>query len=262
MSLPEDESQPLTSQPRDDRLGSVEARRDEQRVVSTLLVADDHLRLADRHHGGRIPEVAEEMARLGLLIATADPPGQQAVQAAGHQGQLQVAIDLHRYRRGERVHVEEVNAVLDAVLDDHPPGVPLDQPGRRRRQLVGQEDRRLLVAQIGDRHLAKRALVIGQGDPPIKDPRMRILPRDPLQLDPAPRGGRRLVDLPHQALGTAAESDEVDPQAIELIELGVGRQLGIEDQLLGISPRPFFPEPGEAKDLVILLPPLRSSPLA
>ena len=64
MSLPEDESQPLTSQPRDDRLGSVKARRDEQRVVSTLLEADHHLRLADRHHGGRIPEVAEEMARL------------------------------------------------------------------------------------------------------------------------------------------------------------------------------------------------------
>jgi hypothetical protein len=44
----------------------------------------------------------------------------------------------------------------------------------------------------------------------------------------------------------------VDPQAIELVELGVGRQLGIEDQLLRISPRPVLPEPSETEDLVVL----------
>ena len=149
--------------------------------------------------------------------------------------------------------MEEVDAIRDAVLDDHPPGVALDQPGRRRRQLVGQEDRRLLVAQVGDRHLADRALVIGQGDPPIEDSRMRVLPRDPLQLDPSPRGSRRLVDLPHQALGATTQGDELDAQAIELVELGVGRQLGVEDQFFGILPRPLLPEPGEAEDLVILV---------
>ena len=53
----------------------------------------------------------------------------------------------------------------------------------------------------------------------------------------------------------------MDPQAIELAELGVGRQLGIENQLLRISPRPVFPEPGETKDLVILVA-LGSSPWA
>ena len=253
MGLPEDQLHPLASQPRDDRLRPVEPRRNQQRVVSTLLVTDNDVRLADRHLCGRIHEVAEQMSRIGLLVPTPNPPSQQAVQTAGHQRQLQVAIDLHRHRRAQGVHVEKVDAVLDAVLDDHPPGVALDQPGRRRRQLVGQEDRRLLMTQVGDRYLAERAVVIGQGDPPIEDARMRVLPRDPLQLDPSPRRRRRLVDLPHQTLRAAAQSDEVDPQAVELIELGVGRQLGIEDQLFGIPPRPFLPESGEVKDLVILV---------
>ena len=76
-----------------------------------------------------------------------------------------------------------------------------DQLGRRPCQLVGQEDRRLLMTQVGDDHLTQRTVVIGQSDPPIEDPRMLVLPRDALQLDPPPRGAGRLVDLPHRALG-------------------------------------------------------------
>ena len=81
----------------------------------------------------------------------------------------------------------------------------------------------------------------------------RVLPRDPLQLDPSPRRLRRLVDLPHQPRGAPAQRDELNPQPVELVELGVGRQLGIEDQFFRISPRPFLPEPDEAEDLIVLL---------
>ena len=235
------------------RLCRIETGRDEQGVMGTLLIPHDDLRLGERHLGRGIHEVLEQMSRLGMFVAPADPPGQQAVQAAGHQGQLQVAIDLHRHRRAQRVHVKEVDPIRDAVLDDHPLGVPLDQAGRRPGQLVGQEDRRLLMTQIGDGHLTHRAFVIGQSDPPIEDSRMRVLPRDTLQLDPPPRGTRCLVDFPHQPLGAPAQGDELDPQPVELIELGVGRQLGVEDQFLGILPGPFLPEPDEAEDLVVLL---------
>ena len=67
------------------------------------------------------------------------------------------------------------------------------------------------------------------------------------QSDPA-------VNLPHQPLGATAQGDEVNPQSVELVEFGVGRQPGIEDQFLGIPPRSFRPKSGEMKDLFISRP--------
>ena len=107
-----------------------------------------------------VDEVAEQVARLGRLVAVADANGQQAIQAAGHQRQLQVAVDLHRHRRGEGVHVEEVDPVLDVVLDEHPLGIAADQVGGGPGQLVGQEQGRLLVPQVGDGQLPERAVVV------------------------------------------------------------------------------------------------------
>jgi hypothetical protein len=76
IGLPKEELQPLTTQPRDDRLRRIETSGHEQGVVGTLLVADDDLRLADSRLSGRIHEVSEQMSRLGLLVASSDPPGQ------------------------------------------------------------------------------------------------------------------------------------------------------------------------------------------
>ena len=87
------------------------------------------------------------MPRLGALVAPTDASGEQPVEAAGHQSQLQVAVDFHRYGRGQGIHVKEIDAIRDAVLDDHPLGVPPYQFGRRPCQLIGQEDCRLLVTQ-------------------------------------------------------------------------------------------------------------------
>jgi hypothetical protein len=105
-----------------------------------------------------------------VLVALADATGQQAVQAAGRQRQLQVAVDLHRDGRAQRVHVKEVNPIRDAILDDHPLGVPPEQLSRRLCQLVGQQDRRLLMTQIRGDHLTQGAVVVDQSDPPIEDP--------------------------------------------------------------------------------------------
>src|SRR5271157_1804452 len=253
MGLPEDELQSLTAQPRDDRVCPIESGRDEQGVMSTLLIAHHDLRLSDLHLGRGIHEVLKQMPRLGVLVALADAIGQQAVQATGHQRQLQVAVDLHRHGRAQRVHVKEVDPIRDAVLDDHPQGVPPEQLGRRLCQLVGQQDRRLLMAQIVGDHLTQGTVVIGQSDPPIEDPRMLVLARDAFQLDPAPRGAGRLVDLPHEPGRATAQGDELNPQPIEFIEIGIGRQLGVKDQFIGISPGPFLPEPDEAEDLIVLL---------
>ncbi len=69
------------------------------------------------------------MARLGRLVPVADPAAEQSIQAAGHQRQLKVTVDLHGHGRRQRIHVEEVNPVSDVVLDEHALGVSTDQRG-------------------------------------------------------------------------------------------------------------------------------------
>ena len=45
----------------------------------------------------------------------------------------------------------------------------------------------------------------------------------------------------------------MNPQPVELVEFGVGRQLGIENQFFRVPPGTFLPEPDEVEDLIILL---------
>src|SRR5262245_7295815 len=113
----EDQVQVLAAQPRDRQVCFGEVGGQQQGVMGPLLEANLDVVLADGHDGGRVDEVAEQVPRLGRLVAVADAAGQQAIQAAGHEGQLQVAGDLQRHRTGQSVHVKEVDAVLDVVLD-------------------------------------------------------------------------------------------------------------------------------------------------
>ena len=46
--------------------------------------------------------------------------------------------------------MEEVDPVLDVVLDQHPLGIATDQVGRRPVQLIGQQQRRVLMPQLSD----------------------------------------------------------------------------------------------------------------
>ena len=55
------------------------------------------------------------------------------------------------------------------------------------------------MTQVGDRHLAERAVIISQSDPAIVDSRMVVLAQDTLQHDPASRGAGRPVDFLHQS---------------------------------------------------------------
>src|SRR5262245_54120090 len=91
VELPEYQSQPLAPQPGDYSLRLIETGRDEQGIMGTLLIPHHDLRLGQRHSCRGIDEVLEQMPRLGTFVAPTDAAGQQAVQATGHQRQLQVA---------------------------------------------------------------------------------------------------------------------------------------------------------------------------
>jgi len=149
--------------------------------------------------------------------------------------------------------VEEVDAVRDSVLDDHPLGISTDELGRRSAELVGDQQGGLLMAQVGDRQLSKRPIVVLERDPLIEDARRSVLPRDVVEFDPAPCGERNLMDCMEHLRRASSQRDEVDVHLIQLVEIGVCGQLGVEDQLLRQVARSLLPEFHEPQDLVALL---------
>ena len=80
-----------------------------QRIMSALL--ETHVDLVFRDGNARrgFDEVAEDTTGGGRAVRAADVETKQAVAAAGHEGALEVAIDLHGHRRSERIHVEAVS---------------------------------------------------------------------------------------------------------------------------------------------------------
>src|SRR5208282_279249 len=103
--LTEDQPQLLATQPGHDDVRFVETSRSQQRIVRASLESHLDSPLVDRDRRGSVDEVAEQMAGLRDLVAVANLRAQESVQAAGHQRQLQVAVDLHRHGRAQGVHV-------------------------------------------------------------------------------------------------------------------------------------------------------------
>src|SRR5205085_6894053 len=99
--------------------------------------------------GGRIDEVTEDVACLRIGIA-AHTTRQQPVQATGDDQQGHVEVHFHSHRRGQRVHVEEAHGVGQGVLDQHALGIAGEQLGVGGVAVVGQENGRLLVAEVDD----------------------------------------------------------------------------------------------------------------
>ena len=171
--------------------------------------------------GRRLDEVTEKVPGLRRLISLSDSRRQQAVKTAGHERQLQVAIDFHRHRGGECVHVEEIDAVGDVVLDQHPLGVTSNELRRRSAPLIGQQQRRFLMPQVEDRQLADRPFVTVQGDFAVEDPRRLVLAGAPFQFDPPSGGRRRGGDFRQQLAAPPPQGDEVDVLLVEPAEVGL-----------------------------------------
>ena len=87
----------------------------------------------------------------------------------------------------------------------------------------------------------------------VQDARGLVRPRGALQFDPPPGRRRCPGDRVEELRDPSPQRDELDPHPVQLVEVGVGRQLGVEDQFLGQPAGPLLPELDEAEDLVVLL---------
>src|SRR6266403_3565619 len=238
--------------PRHGDVGVLKAGGEQQGAVSAFAKGDLDGIVGDGNKGLRFDEVAEQMARVRGGVLLADFCAEQAVEGAGHEGQLQVAVDFERHGRGQGIDVEELDAVGDAVFDEHAASVELDQAGGRTAQLIGEQQGWLFMPEVGDGDLPDGPLVVIEGDALIEDFREPELARDVLQFNVAPRAflfTQALDDL----LGAPPQGDEVDFLGIERVEVCVGGELAVEDQLLRQRAGARLPELDEAQDFIVLL---------
>ena len=137
--------------------------------------------------------------------------------------------------------MEEVNAILNTILDDHAACVALDEFAGGAGQLIGEQKSWLFVPEILDHNLANGFFVASQMDSLVEQTRVTIDPGNPFQMDlPPGRSGPGKDSVEHLS-GTSTQRDEEDILLVELAQVAVGGQLGIEDQFLGQSSGPLLP---------------------
>ena len=223
-----------------------------KRIVGAAPEADGDVSLVDGDLGRRMDELPEEGSGRLLLVPVCDGLREHAVEGCRHDGELEVDIDLEGDGGRECIHVEHVDGLGDGVLDDHAPGIAVDQSGRRFLFLVGDQQGRLLMAEVGDRDLAHGARIAGKGDGALEDARVPVGPADIVEGDPFPFSAGGGLNGVHDPGGAAPERDEVNAVVVEPGEVGIGGQRGVEDQFAGPVAGVLLPVFGEAQDLVAL----------
>ena len=93
--------------------------------MSPFLKANEDVFSLDEQGGTGIDEVSEDMSGLGFWISIAQFRPEQAVEAAGHEGELEIQIDLHRHRGRQGVHVKKINSIGKVIFNNHPLGIAL-----------------------------------------------------------------------------------------------------------------------------------------
>src|SRR5437870_12827057 len=95
------------------------------------------------------------MTRTGTLISVFKFAGQKSIEAAGHQRELEITVNLHAHGRGQGIHMEEVNAIGDPIFNDHALRVATHQFGRGAVELIGQREGGLLMTKSRGDDLTK-----------------------------------------------------------------------------------------------------------
>jgi hypothetical protein len=127
--------------------------------------------------------------------------------------------------------VEEGHGIGERILNEHALGITSDKRFWGGVGVVGDQDGRLIVAEIGDEELAIGALK--QAGLLFEEARVAVFAMWDIELDSTPRRRRQVGDFGEQLGRAPAQRDEGDTLSIESIEPCIGGELGIEDEMLG-----------------------------
>ena len=225
---------------------------DEVRVVGAATERNDDLVVADVDGGAGFDELAEQAGGLGGAEAFADAGGENAVQGAGHDGELDVEIDAQGHGGGQRIHVEEVDGIGDGVLDQHAAGIAVDQLARGGAELVGEQQGGLVVAEVADGDLADGDGIVLDADGLVEDAGGAVTAADVGEVDGAPAVAGQGEQLLDHLGAAAAQGEEGDAAGLEPGQVGIGGEAAVEDQFGGRVAGAGGPGVDEAQDLVVL----------
>ena len=124
---------------------------------------------------------------------------------------------------------------------------------RRGGPVVGEQDRRLLMPEVLNQELPQRPLVVAQLYPLVHHARRLELAVRHVELDRPPRRAGQGRARRQQCRGSTSEGDEGYAQGVELGQIPIGRELGIEDQMARPCAVLLLPEGDEAQDIIGLL---------
>lgn len=153
-----DEPQEPTTPPWDADRVAEEARGQHDREVGAAMEAYANFLVGDGDVSGHVDEVTGDLARLGIIVA-AHAAGHEAIESGSEDQERYVKVNLETIGGGERIDVEEAHGIRQVVLDEHALGVSDDELLGRRTSVVGDENGRLLVAQIADEELAEGSIL-------------------------------------------------------------------------------------------------------
>ena len=120
--------------------------------------------------GARVVSPAASRRNGWLARRSAEADGEQPVAPAGHAGEREIEVDLHRHRGGDHVHREEVDGAPDGVFDHPRSGMAVHELAGGCLHRAGQKKGRSFQAETTD---GERAGVAGMaGDPcaPVASP--------------------------------------------------------------------------------------------
>src|SRR3990172_5298920 len=217
-------------------------------MVGATRVGHDHAWSGDPH--GRLPrdEVAEELRRVAVL-ESAELAGEHGVERVGQSGEHDVEVDLDEDGRGERVEAEELHRLGNTVLDPPAARVVADEAGGLGRAVVADEERRLLVAVAANDELAYLALVAWQADGRFVHLGVGVLALGMRDVNALP--AFELLHRAQEGRAAAAQGDELDAGGVELGELLVAREAGVEDEGGETAAPDLAPEGEEVGDLLV-----------
>src|SRR5712692_4102247 len=241
-------------QPRNDLARLVESGFPQDRIVAALVeVHDDPFRLDVDHPRCFHALAIQLLGRSG--VKASQWLGEPAVATVGQDSHGGVKIHIASPLTRQTIEVKEMHADPQTVLDTIAARVAHNQRPRTLLRVVGQEERRRRTSESRARPLAQRALVPWEGHRLIQVPDTLMTAVRGVDHRLAPLAGRERAQAAQDGGATPPNGDKPDAAVVQLRQLGIGHDLGIKVQPLGIDSGELRPQLDTLERLASLVTP-------
>ena len=117
--------------------GISESSVNEERIAGTLVEGDGDAVLSNLDGASDVEEVIVDRFGLGPVVLLWESCSEEAIEGTGHEGKLQIEINLKADHRCERIDMEEMDGFSNGIFNKHTVGVARDEGGGLGFEVVG-----------------------------------------------------------------------------------------------------------------------------